>query len=45
MRFARAISSRVVVLHSGRIVEEGKPGDVLDHPKHERTRAFLGHDD
>ena len=44
MRFARAISSRVLVLHSGKIVEEGKPADVLDHPTHPRTRAFLGLD-
>jgi ABC-type methionine transport system ATPase subunit len=25
----------------GRIVEEGKPVDVLDRPKEERTRRFL----
>ncbi len=42
MRFARAISSRILVLHSGTIVEQGPPAEVLDHPKHPRTRAFLG---
>ncbi|MCE9667665.1 amino acid ABC transporter ATP-binding protein [Myxococcus stipitatus] len=42
MRFARELASRVMVLHGGRILEEGAPGQVLDHPLHERTRAFLG---
>jgi polar amino acid transport system ATP-binding protein len=40
--FARAISQRIVVLHSGRIVEEGSPYRVLEHPESELTRAFLG---
>ena len=43
MRFARAISNRIVVLHGGAIVEQGPPDEVLDHPQHARTRAFLGH--
>ncbi|MYR21518.1 ectoine/hydroxyectoine ABC transporter ATP-binding protein EhuA, partial [Streptomyces sp. SID6137] len=25
----------------GRIVEQGPPAEVLDHPKHPRTRDFL----
>jgi polar amino acid transport system ATP-binding protein len=42
MAFARAISQRIVVLHGGRIIEDGPPAAVLDAPTHERTRAFLG---
>ncbi|ADO70689.1 amino acid ABC transporter ATP-binding protein [Stigmatella aurantiaca] len=42
MRFAHALASRVLVLHGGRIIEEGPPGEVLARPQHERTRAFLG---
>jgi ABC-type dipeptide/oligopeptide/nickel transport system ATPase component len=25
----------------GNIVEQGPPSEVLDHPKHERTKQFL----
>jgi|SRR5262245_12417700 len=41
MQFAREVGDRVVFMDDGRIVEEGKPGDVLDHPSQERTRRFL----
>ncbi|MBZ4416879.1 amino acid ABC transporter ATP-binding protein [Myxococcus sp. RHSTA-1-4] len=44
MRFARELASRMLVLHGGRIIEEGPPARVLDSPRHERTRAFLGLD-
>lgn len=39
--FARAISDRVVFMDDGMIVEQGRPEDVIDNPKHERTRTFL----
>jgi polar amino acid transport system ATP-binding protein len=39
--FAREIADTVVFLDGGRIVEQGPPGEVLDHPKHPRTREFL----
>ncbi|MFF2848827.1 amino acid ABC transporter ATP-binding protein [Streptomyces sp. NPDC058001] len=39
--FAREIADRVVFMDGGRIVEQGPPAEVLDHPKHERTRDFL----
>ena len=29
---------RLVFMDNGRIVEEGRPADVLDNPKEERTR-------
>ncbi|MFD8542254.1 amino acid ABC transporter ATP-binding protein [Streptomyces sp. NPDC059649] len=39
--FAREVADQVVFLDEGRIVEQGPPTEVLDHPKHERTRDFL----
>jgi polar amino acid transport system ATP-binding protein len=39
--FAREIADRVVFIDGGRIVEQGPPGEVLDAPRHERTRDFL----
>ncbi|WP_405874473.1 MULTISPECIES: amino acid ABC transporter ATP-binding protein [unclassified Streptomyces] len=39
--FAREVADTVVFMADGRIVEQGPPGDVLDAPRHERTRAFL----
>jgi len=39
--FAREVADRIVFIDQGVIVEEGTPGEVLDHPVHERTRAFL----
>ncbi|GLY51090.1 amino acid ABC transporter ATP-binding protein [Lentzea sp. NBRC 102530] len=39
--FAREVADRIVFMDEGVIVEEGPPADVLDHPVHERTRAFL----
>lgn len=39
--FAREVADRVVFMDGGVIIEEGSPGEVLDNPRHERTRAFL----
>ncbi|MFJ6835644.1 amino acid ABC transporter ATP-binding protein [Streptomyces sp. NPDC091209] len=39
--FAREIADRVVFMDGGRIVEQGSPAEVLDHPQQERTRDFL----
>lgn len=39
--FAREVADEIVFLHEGRIVEQGPPGRVLDHPEHPRTREFL----
>ncbi|MEP6893058.1 MAG: amino acid ABC transporter ATP-binding protein [Gaiellaceae bacterium] len=41
MQFAREVGDRLVFMDGGRIVEQGKPADVLDDPKDERTRRFL----
>ncbi len=39
--FAREVAHRIVFMDDGLIVEEGSPGDVLDHPREPRTRAFM----
>lgn len=39
--FARAVSDRVIFMDGGLVVENGKPEDVIDNPKNERTKAFL----
>ncbi|MER6379688.1 amino acid ABC transporter ATP-binding protein [Streptomyces sp. NPDC001250] len=39
--FAREVADTVVFMAGGRIVEQGPPGEVLDRPRQERTRAFL----
>jgi ABC-type polar amino acid transport system ATPase subunit len=41
MQFARDVGDRLVFIDGGKIVEEGKPAEVLDRPKAERTRRFL----
>lgn len=41
MGFAREVADRVIYIHQGQIVEEGKPQDVFDNPQNERTQSFL----
>jgi ABC-type polar amino acid transport system ATPase subunit len=41
MQFAREVGDHLVFMDEGVIVEQGKPADVLDRPKEERTRRFL----
>ncbi len=41
MGFAREVAHRVVFMDEGRIVEEGDPGELFDHPRNPRTQAFL----
>jgi len=40
--FAREVADKVVFMDGGVIVEQGKPADVLDNPREERTQKFLG---
>jgi polar amino acid transport system ATP-binding protein len=42
MVFARDVGDRVVFMDDGAIVEEGPAKDVIDNPKEERTKRFLG---
>lgn len=41
MGFAREVGDRVLFMDGGYIVEENIPSELFDHPKHERTKAFL----
>lgn len=41
MGFAREMGDRVLFMDQGMLVEEGKPDQVFNHPKNERTKAFL----
>ncbi|HEL1761701.1 TPA: amino acid ABC transporter ATP-binding protein [Streptococcus suis] len=41
MGFARAVADRVIFMDGGRIIEEGRPEDIFDQPKEERTKQFL----
>jgi polar amino acid transport system ATP-binding protein len=42
MGFAREVGDQVVFMDGGVIVEQGKPAEVLDGPREERTKKFLG---
>ena len=41
MGFAREVGDRVMFVEDGRILEQGTPEAVLEHPKQARTRALL----
>jgi len=41
MAFARDVSSRIIFMDEGLIVESGPPEQVINHPEHDRTKAFL----
>jgi len=41
MKFARDVSSQILFMDNGVIVEQGTPSDVFENPKEERTRQFL----
>jgi polar amino acid transport system ATP-binding protein len=40
--FAKEVADRVIFLDDGVIVEEGPPAQVLENPREERTKQFLG---
>jgi ABC-type polar amino acid transport system ATPase subunit len=41
MQFAREVGDHLIFMDHGRIVEQGRPVDVLDRPQEERTQRFL----
>ena len=41
MAFARDAADRVIFMDDGMIVEDGKPKDIFEAPRQERTAAFL----
>lgn len=40
--FAREVADHVVFLCDGKLVEQGPPEHLFNHPRHPRTAAFLG---
>ena len=42
MKFAKEVSEKIIFMSDGVIAEEGTPEEVFEHPKNERTKAFLG---
>ena len=41
MQFAREVGDDLIFIDEGRIIEQGRPADVLDQPKEQRTQRFL----
>ena len=41
MHFAKEISTKVLFMSDGLIVEEGTPEEIFTHPKEEKTKSFL----
>lgn len=41
MAFARDVANHVIFMDEGRILEQGDPMQVIEHPREERTRQFL----
>ena len=41
MGFAREVANHVIFMDEGKLVEEGSPADIFDHPQHPRLREFL----
>jgi ABC-type polar amino acid transport system ATPase subunit len=42
MGFAREAAHRVFFMDEGRVIEQGPPAEVFEHPRNERTQRFLG---
>jgi ABC-type polar amino acid transport system ATPase subunit len=41
LRFAQAVADRLIVMDAGRIIESGKPADLIRNPAQERTKQFF----
>ena len=41
MRFVKSISTKVIFMEGGHIIEETTPEDIFNNPKQERTKEFL----
>ncbi|MBQ6347513.1 MAG: ATP-binding cassette domain-containing protein, partial [Clostridia bacterium] len=42
MGFAREVGDRVIFMDGGRIIEEGAPQKMFEHPENARLKEFLG---
>ena len=41
IEFARNVADRIIFMDGGVVLEDGKPDDVILHPKNKRTQEFL----
>ena len=41
MGFAREVGNRVLFMADGKLLEEGTPAEIFEHPQHPRTQLFL----
>ena len=41
MQFAKEFATRVIFIDEGKIIEEGTPDDLFNHPKSLRLKEFL----
>ena len=42
LNFAKEFATRVIFMDEGKILEEGTPTEIFNHPKSERLKVFLG---
>ena len=43
MDFAKGVADRVIFLSDGRVMEQGTPEQIFDHPRSQRLKTFLSH--
>jgi polar amino acid transport system ATP-binding protein len=41
MGFAREVGNRVIFMDEGKIVEQGTPDEIFNHPQNPRLQDFL----
>ena len=41
MGFAREVGDRVLFMADGKLLEEGTPEEIFEHPQHHRLQDFL----
>jgi polar amino acid transport system ATP-binding protein len=42
MGFAREVGNKVLFMADGKLLEQGTPTEIFEHPKHQRLQEFLG---
>lgn len=41
--FARSLSDRIVFMSNGKVIEQGTPSEIIDHPKEKQTKSYINH--
>ena len=41
MRFAHEVATKIIFMDEGKIIEEGSPDEIYNHPKNKRLKEFL----